>query len=276
MKHTPAATGERVIATDIESRDAYLMYLRHLVAYTFAHRQIGLQSNVLDLGCGAGYGTSMLSFRARSIIGLDVNRESIRHATQTYQLAHGCFSLYDGCELPLASASLDVVVSFQVIEHVLDDRLFVAEAYRVLRPGGLLLVSTPDRTHRLKPGQRPWNRFHIREYHSNGLKHVLHQSFAHVQIASICANDAVYAYELERVRWAQRVAMLDVLRLREAVPEGLLPLIGGWVKRLSGRAAQQQRTADLEQDDDATSYRVVMSDAANRLDLLALCRKAAT
>lgn len=56
------------------------------------------------------------------------------------------------------------MLSFQVIEHIIDDSLFLAEAARVLRPDGRLLLVTPDRQYRLLPGQRPWNRWHVREY----------------------------------------------------------------------------------------------------------------
>src|SRR3546814_14268249 len=66
--------------------------------------------------------------------------------------------------LPYPAASFDVVLSFQVIEHVLDDDAYLREARRILKPGGTLVVITPDRKNRLLPGQKPWNRWHVREY----------------------------------------------------------------------------------------------------------------
>ena len=117
---------------------------------------------VLEVGCGEGYGTAQLASVAEQIVGLDYDALTIAHCGATYPRAR--FVRANLAALPVRSAGVDVVATLQVIEHVWNHREFVTECLRVLQPGGLLLVTTPNRL-TFSPGlDRPINPFHTREF----------------------------------------------------------------------------------------------------------------
>ena len=150
-------TGERTIPGLAEEN---YWFRRHEVVYArLAERCAG--RDVLEAGCGEGYGADLIAGVARSVIGLDYDEATVAHVRARYprvDMRHGNLAA-----LPLPEGSVDVVVNFQVIEHLWDQPQFVAECFRVLRPGGLLLMSTPNRI-TFSPGlDTPLNPFHTRE-----------------------------------------------------------------------------------------------------------------
>jgi SAM-dependent methyltransferase len=117
------------------------------------------------------YGADLIAGVARRVIGLDYDESAVAHVRARYprvEMRHGNLA-----ELPLADAEVDVVVNFQVIEHLWDQGQFVAECFRVLRPSGALLVSTPNRI-TFSPGRdTPINPFHTRELNADELTELL-------------------------------------------------------------------------------------------------------
>src|SRR6185437_10037544 len=143
---------------------------RHEVVYErLASRCAG--RDVLEAGCGEGYGADLIAGRARRVIGLDYDESAVAHVRARYprvEMLHGNLA-----ELPLPDAAVDVVVNFQVIEHLWDQGQFVRECRRVLRPSGLLMVSTPNRI-TFSPGRdTPINPFHTRELNAEELTELL-------------------------------------------------------------------------------------------------------
>ena len=127
--------------------------------------------DVLEAGCGEGYGADLIADVARRVIGLDYDESAVAHVKARYprvEMLHGNLA-----ELPLPDEAVDVVVNFQVIEHLWDQGQFVAECLRVLRPGGELLMSTPNRI-TFSPGRdTPLNPFHTRELNAAELTELL-------------------------------------------------------------------------------------------------------
>ncbi|AQA01112.1 SAM-dependent methyltransferase [Mycobacterium sp. MS1601] len=162
-----ALTGERTVpGLDIEN----YWFRRHEVVYQrLTNRCVG--RDVLEAGFGEGYGADLLAGVARSVIGVDYDESAVTHVRARYprvQALQGNLAA-----LPLADASVDVVVNFQVIEHLWDQSQFVGECSRVLRPGGLLLMSTPNRI-TFSPGRdTPINPFHTRELDAAELTELL-------------------------------------------------------------------------------------------------------
>jgi SAM-dependent methyltransferase len=160
-------TGERTIpGLDVEN----YWFRRHEVVYErLAPRCAGL--DVLEAGCGEGYGADLIARVARRVIALDYDDASVSHVRTHYprvQAMQGNLA-----ELPLPDGSVDVVVNFQVIEHLWDQGQFIAECARVLRPSGLLMVSTPNRI-TFSPGRdTPINPFHTRELNAGELSALL-------------------------------------------------------------------------------------------------------
>lgn len=132
-------TGERVVpgtTPEITFRESQMRY-------AFAAQYVPGRI-VLDIASGSGIGTDYLRRAgAATCFGLDLNRAALRYARGRYQLRH--LAACDATRLCLAGQSVDVVVSFETIEHLADPRAFLCECERVLRPGGLLICSTPNR-----------------------------------------------------------------------------------------------------------------------------------
>jgi SAM-dependent methyltransferase len=173
-------TGERTIpGLDVEN----YWFRRHEVVYQrLASRCADL--DVLEAGCGEGYGADLISRVARRVIALDYDETTVAHVRTHYprvEVMHGNLA-----ELPLADASVDVVVNFQVIEHLWDQTQFVRECARVLRPSGLLMVSTPNRI-TFSPGRdTPINPFHTRELNADELSRLLTEvGFASVAMSGV-------------------------------------------------------------------------------------------
>lgn len=160
-------TGERTIpGLDIEN----YWFRRHEVVYQrLADRCAG--ADVLEAGCGEGYGADLIAGVAGRVVAVDYDEAAVAHVRSRYPRVEVMRA--NLAELPLPDASVDVVVNFQVIEHLWDQTQFVVECARVLRPSGLLLMSTPNRV-TFSPGRdTPINPFHTRELNARELTALL-------------------------------------------------------------------------------------------------------
>jgi SAM-dependent methyltransferase len=137
-------------------------------------RDICVGLDVLDVACGEGYGSYHLSSTARSVVGVDIAEEAIAQARDKYLAGNLSFLKGDCASLPLESASVDVVVSFETIEHHDQHAAMLKEIHRVLRPGGMLMISSPNKQYS-KP-----NEFHIKELEFDELDTLLKAKFAKV------------------------------------------------------------------------------------------------
>jgi SAM-dependent methyltransferase len=134
---------------------------------------------VLEAGCGEGYGAARLTRTAGQVIALDYDSLTTSHLARRYPELHAVRG--NLAALPLRSGTVDVVANLQVIEHVWDQPGFLAECVRVLRPGGRLLLSTPNRL-TFSPGRdTPLNPFHTRELAPSELDTLLRQAGFGVQ-----------------------------------------------------------------------------------------------
>ncbi len=169
-------TGERVIPGQVNDD----LWAEHVARYALAARWAP-GKRVLDLGCGAGYGTADLARVASASVGVDLAPEAIAYAGHHFPSAR--FLQCSATAVPFPPASFDLVTAFEVIEHLRDWRALLAEAHRVLEPEGLLIVSTPNKRYyaeaRAKSGPNP---FHEHEFEFSEFRAALDEFFPHVQI----------------------------------------------------------------------------------------------
>src|SRR5262245_51249776 len=171
-------TGERVIPGEV---DVDLLN-EHLARYAFAAR-LARGKRVLDAGCGAGYGSAELAGTAEQVTGIDRAPEALEFARSNYQKENLRFD-QGACEsLPYPDASFDLVVAFEVIEHLENWRGLLLEARRVLAPGGQLVVSTPNRLYYTESrGADGANPFHVHEFDFEEFRSELQQVFPYVTL----------------------------------------------------------------------------------------------
>jgi len=152
------ATGERIVPW---AQDAQVIY-EHFHRYLWA-RPLVAGRRVLDLGSGEGFGASLLADTARAVTGIDVDERTVEHSRANYVAPGLEFRVASATDLSeLADDAFDAVVAFEMIEHVGDQQRVLAEAARVLAPGGLLIMSTPER--RTYSDERDFvNPYHERE-----------------------------------------------------------------------------------------------------------------
>lgn len=260
------------------SLEAYVSHLIHLKAYEEAARLIAGKA-VLDVGCNVGYGLQVLASTAISVAGIDVSPQAVEAAQQRLG-SNADIRVYNGMLCSFASRSFDGVTSFQVIEHISDYNAYLSEIIRLVRPGGMVLFTTPNARLRLDPGMKPWNEFHVREFTSSELKELLSTWFDVVEIKGLFGKDELYQIERSRGEKAKIAARSQPSRLRPALRGAvkrvfpwLLPVrnvLRTWIKgeqeqvRLSQSEMAQFSTQDL-------FYKTDSLDEA--LDLMALCRK---
>jgi len=177
--------------------EEYVLHLMHQSDYTRA-QQLVSSKTVLDLGCNCGYGTNLLSQSCSSITGVDVSPVAIETAKKKYQRSNLTFTVVDGITLPFEDHTFDVVTSFQVVEHLVDYNTYFNEIRRVLKPDGLVILTTPNAAIRVKSGAKPWNRFHIHEFRGDELTKLLCAHFSHVKVFGQFATERAYMIEYNR------------------------------------------------------------------------------
>ncbi|MCK4753322.1 MAG: class I SAM-dependent methyltransferase [Planctomycetes bacterium] len=272
MAELISKTGERVIPEDFKSRQEYILYLRHLFAYEFAKHQIPKDSVVLEVGCGEGYGANVLSQEVKKIFALDVDKNAVAHASKKYGSENCIYRAYDGAKIPYEDASFDAAVSFQVIEHIEDDANYVSQVHRVLKKDGMFICTTPNRTHRLKPGQKPLNEFHVREYYPHELESLLKSKFSDVKVWGIRGNKEVQAIEMERVKPVFDPT-LDPLNLRMLMPRPLRRAISKIIKNVTRKNPKDGSDVDFLDKYSLDDHYVIKDNIEESLALLAICKK---
>lgn len=219
-------------------------FQRHVVAYRFAADLVrGMR--VLDAGCGEGYGTDMLAAVATEAVGTDLEAPVVHRARDRYPRAR--FEVANLVSLPFPDASFGAVVSLQVIEHIQTPHEFLSECARVLTPGGLLIMSTPNRLTFSPDGMR--NPFHTFEFSPSELHAALARHFASVEVRGTFHGPALRA--LERI-------------IRTPFPERLLAQ-----PAYEWPAWLRSRVAGVEPDD----FRVRARRLDRSLDLIAIARR---
>ncbi len=159
-------TGER-FTTECLGEMVYEHWHRYLIA-----REQVAGKVVLDIASGEGYGSHLLSGVAASVVGVDVSAEAVAHATDKYSANNLRYIAASCTQIPLESQSFDVIVSFEMIEHIHEQAAFLAEVKRLLKPSGLFIVSSPNRPeYSEKTGYN--NEFHVKELDRVELKALL-------------------------------------------------------------------------------------------------------
>jgi ubiquinone/menaquinone biosynthesis C-methylase UbiE len=236
-------TGERMIEEFyIDSPQNYLIYLFHIATYKFVLEQVtGMR--VLDYGCGSGYGTHYVAASCKSIVGVDIADDAIGYAKSHYKadnLAYQHIARADQAPLPFQDEEFDVVISFQVIEHISDIDPYLSEIRRVLKPGGVFVCATPDRSSRLLQLQKPWNMWYIHEYDAKGFEQALISYFSSVEVLCMGGTKSVLDIEIKRTK---RLMWLTLPVTMPFIPEVIRISSLKLLKKLAGLGKKKDQKA---------------------------------
>ena len=224
-------TRERALpALQAQTLENYLVYLKHLALYKFVSSYTA-RKRVFDLGCGEGYGSDALAHTARLVVAADRDGTAVAHARQKYTRANLAFVVCDAQALPFHAGSFETVVSFEVIEHIPNARKYLEEIKRVNATTGSAIISTPNRLLRLLPFQKPWNRYHLREYAADDLVRAVGAVFPRVQMRGITAVSPILEIEKQRVHQNPFVAYPKMLA-QMFLSNGAY----GWLRQIGTRA----------------------------------------
>lgn len=254
-------TGERMILEHYRSSpEDYVIYLLHIATYDFAERYTA-GKRVLDYGCGSGYGAARIARNAAQVDAVDVAQDAIDYARSQHQSDNLRFQRIDPVRpLPFADASFDTVLSFQVFEHVQDTEGYLSEIRRVLAPGGTLVLVTPDRSTRLLPLQKPWNRWHLKEYDSAGLRRRIERHFPAVKALNMSGRRDVIEIELRRCNRLKWLALPFTLPF---IPDRARITMLNAVHAVRDSGAKPARVLQFDFDESAISIGEGLSPSLN-------------
>ena len=230
-------TAERVSNRD--ASDNYV-FQRSILAYYKAAELVS--GDVLEIGTGMGYGVEVVAPSAERYITIDKSR-----AYNVELPANAEFREMTVPPLDFADESFDYVISFQVIEHIKNDKEFVAEVSRVLRKGGKFIVSTPNAPMSLT--RNPW---HVREYKAEELKELLSKDFSQVEMMGVSGNEKIMEYYEANRQGVERITRFDILDLQHRLPRWILQIPYDILNRLNRRRLLNQNnelTSSITMDD---------------------------
>lgn len=190
-----------------------LNHYRHMIAYHFALSFVGGR-DILDYGCGAGYGLNFLWRRGgpRSVAGVDASAQSIAYCQASYPDLAQRFRQVAPGTAPFPDTCFDVVLLLQTIEHVADDRGLLHELHRILRPGAALLITTPNVEAAGGDSTHPDNVHHVREYGRQSLRAVCGAAFERVQELGVHGSLRVGGRGFGAERWLAHRALRRIRR----------------------------------------------------------------
>ena len=240
-----------------------VIFQRHMIAYKEASKLIS--GTVLEIGCGEGYGISELVKFSEKYIGVDKFDTFISE-----EIKKNNDIVFHKMEIPpllnIEANSIDFVVTFQVIEHIQDDHYFLKEIFRVLKPGGKLLLTTPNKLMSLS--RNPW---HIREYTPFEMKDILSKYFAKTQVNGVYGNDLVMEYYKKNKESVKKITRFDIFNFQYILPRWILQVPYDILNRFNRKKlkSDNENIVSIVKVDDYT----VLDSTENCLDYFCIATK---
>jgi SAM-dependent methyltransferase len=258
-------TGERILPTKMFN----VTYQQSLVAYEFA-AQYAKGKSVLDVASGEGYGTHVLGLVAQEAVGLDAHRLAVATATQKYGSEQILFIQADlrNASSVLGGKTFDVVCCFQTIEHVQDHDEFLNALFQVTKPGGVILVSTPntDMFHSFNP-------YHVHEVNFTEIDALFRRHCREYTIYGVFGDESVIAYRTSKQRVGDKVLQLDFLHARNWLPGPILRALYAFVSFFIIKRSSFKKHSEEINRITTKNFSVSEQNAEHSLDFIVVAKK---
>jgi len=216
-------TGEQVIATEQEAKEVYGdIEFRYGLATPYAQNK-----EVLDIACGTGIGTINFSSIAKNIVGMDYGEEVINYAKKNFKRENITYIIWNAEKVfPFEDNTVDLITAFEFIEHIKGYKHFLKECNRVLKPGGVMVLTTPNAKH-----NKVMHMWHVQEFTNDELKQLLKGYFPS---ASVNMQGIMYKQEfLDRLHKAERTSGL-VSKTPSFIKNMIPSKISIWISKILG------------------------------------------
>jgi len=261
-----------------DSIEQYVEYLRHFMAYKYAKKFVKGKS-VLEIGCGMGYGANYLSKFVSNIIAIDISKKCVMHCHTKHKIEKLNFLQASGLSVPLKDGSIDVALSFQVIEHIEPKKVkdYLSEVKRVLRDGGVFIVSTPNKKLRLLSFQKPWNPEHKKEYDYKEFKKMLGNVFEEVKVYGLKGSEEIQSIERNRVK--QNPLKVYIIKpfiplIKKILPRMILFQLKGIKKSIVRHGKNRSLLVkEASKKIRISDFKVLLYCPTDCLDLYGICKK---
>ena len=239
------------------------LHHRLLSAYHLAKNYI--DGDVLELGCGEGRGIDVILKKSKTFTAIDKIKDAVDALSAKYPKHNFLSKLFPPMGY-IEDKSFDTIISFQVIEHIEDDDLFLNEIFRILRPGGKAIITTPNIKMTLT--RNPW---HIREYTSKELIDISSKYFPNVEIKGISGNTKVIDYYNNNVKSVQKFKRLDFFNLEKHLPNFIYKIPYELLNRFNRNNLKNNNDKLVS----SISYKdyLLVNDNPNNLDLFLILKK---
>lgn len=201
----------------------------HMARYGYAVERV-VGKTVLDVACGVGYGLPRLQRTARWVVGADIDPAAAEQARQALVAGRGEVVVSDAAKLPFGDSHFEAVTSFETLEHLPKSDEFLREISRVLAPGGIFFVSTPNANYTLPVDGKPRNRYHVREYRPAEFAAELGRHFLVVELLGQRLSSR---YVVPPFEWDMRDVADPVIRTNAVVRKVLYHCPSGLRERMS-------------------------------------------
>lgn len=208
------------------------IHARLLFAYEAAANQV--KGKLLDIGCGEGRGIHYFMDKIEEYHGIDKIEEVLNKLKVQYPQGN-----FHHMNIPplssFADNTFDTVTTFQVIEHIENDVLFVDEIYRVLKPGGKLFISTPNI--KMSLTRNPW---HTREYTFKELNTLLSKKFKNVDCQGVYGDKVIMDYFEKNKEGVKKITRFDIFNLQYRLPRKWLQVPYEVANRMNRKKLMEQ------------------------------------
>lgn len=267
-------TGERLILETRKdnNKEDQAFYLRNTAGYNFVENYLKNINNAkelraIEIGCTEGYGTEKIAEKVKEVVAIDKDKEIIEYAKSKNKRNSVKFQEVDATKLPFEDNRFDIGVCLQVLEHIENDKQFLSEMRRVLKPNGIFFCSTPNKSIRFVK-KKPWNRFHVREYNYNEFKELLTQYFKNIEIEGISFKGELAEFEKKRLKKINILNKIDFLNLRRLIPSKIQSNILENVKSRYYKITKNKNKVQYSTED----ISIGKNDINGCLDFMAICK----